>query len=490
LSQHISRAIHELQAIPVPEDLANRTLGRLQLLPNRKRTSFVASVLAAFILVAAVAFIAPRYATAGTLQAIRQAVEGKVVHIRTFRIDGGKKSFEGELWTDGSHVRHMEGEKLSVSDGTKTIELDRNRRTARVSAGPAFKYAPSGFSLDAILNDMAKTQNLGSVQVSNKTVDGRQSLVAEFSDQYSRFSIFCYEESRLPYRIEVADRKSKQRLLMEVSILETAGDALFKTTIPEGYKVIDLDKGFDGFAQKPVYILERENARFELYSVDINEHGDLFVLFGADHLTDLTLSIGSPYAGPLKMENTRQQQSLIRGRQAYVWVWATGNPAMQSVIFDIDLFGGDSLSESTSPNRISGEPDYFAFAIERSASKPQRVSIEDLRFAIGGPKSLPRITEDSLVIDARFDARTSMISGAVQNTTRVEIPEVGLTYKLFDANGFVGVMIVRVGDVPAGKSVTFSQEAANVEKASPLPVISVVFDSIYDKSKGISVSPK
>lgn len=434
MNQLINRAVSELGHLSVPENLSERTLRQLPVLPVRKRTSFVAPVLVSAAVLAACAFVLPRYATARTIASIEQAVKGKMVHIRTYAVQGDSRLLEGEMWTNGTILRAEEKGKVSISDGSKTIEINHEQRTARVYAGAAFAHKPSGFTLDAILSDMGKTQNLGSIETDRERVDGRDALVAKFTDRYSHFKLICDAESRLPYRIEIADKKSDKKLILELSYLESVDHARFRTTVPDGYKVIDVDRGFDGFVQDPILVVEHDKAKFELFACEINEHGDIFVLFGTDHLRDVTLDLDTSYAGPLRMEEKFGVSEVkVSGRKAHVIAWSTDKPDLATVALNIQLFGVKE-SRSVPPNRIKGEPDYFEYARDIARSPPD-VSLAQMREALSKPLTLPVVREDGLEITTEFDAVKSIVSGSVRNSTTKHKKDVAFVYKTFGCAG-------------------------------------------------------
>ena len=203
----------------------------------------------------------------------------------------------------------------------------------------------------------------------------------------------------------------------------------------------------------------------------------------------MKLLLDSPYAGPLKLENTEdRRRSLINGRQAHIWVWATGRFDLKSVTFRVSISGKQALSQPISPARTKGEPVYATHAIETSAHYEGDLTVDDLRAAIGGPVSLPLVKLDDLEIVATFDAMGAQVSGTVLNTSNKALSNVGLVYKVMGTDLF-GVTIVRVGDIAPGKAVPFKQSLARIQERHSLPVIAIEFDSLYDESKPLSVSP-
>jgi outer membrane lipoprotein-sorting protein len=474
----------------MPGDLADKTYRLLDTIPRIKRTNFVTPVLLAALIIAAVAFVGPRYATARTISSIQEAVEGKIAHIRRFSVDGNKLIFEGEMWTDGTRVREENPKKTEVSDGTRIVALDAKRRTATLYSGPPFRNKPSGFTVDAILSDMKKTQNLGSVELSHKTVNGRASIVADFADGYSHFLMLCDEKTRLPYRIEISDKKSKKRMLMEMAFIQDVNPEMFSITIPDGFKVIDVAKGYDDYAGTPLLSIGHQKAKFELYRADVDEQGNLYVLFGSDHLKSLSLEIKKPYAGPLKLENaSSERRSLVLGRQAHVWIWSANFTENDTVRFNIAISGENVISQPIKLTKTNGEPGYVGQAIESSAHRSHMTSA-DLRAAISGQMKLPVENVEGLEIVATFDAVRSEVSGTVRNKTAKNVSGVALVYKLYNADGFFGASLVRFGDLPAGKTANFAQSVARVQRRQGVPVIKIAFDSLHDVTKTLSVSPE
>jgi hypothetical protein len=115
--------------------------------------------------------------------------------------------------------------------------------------------------------------------------------------------------------------------------------------------------------------------------------------------------------------------------------------------------------------------------------------LRDLHLALNGVRQLPEIRNDGLVVNGTFDPATSLLSGTARNTTSKARKDVAIVVKLLASSPWASGKVVQLGSIRARETVEFSEVLATRRVGGPLPLVDVVFSSIYDPSVGIRISP-
>ena len=450
----------------------------------------VITIMAAATAVVFAVMSVPRLATARTLESIRSAIKGKVMHTRMFMVDQGQETLSLERWTDGVRRREESLSYTNVSDGSVELLLNHQHKTADLTNDAGYKYAPSGFDIDSILADMTRSDDSGVVTIETLKIDGVDKLVVEFRGKLADYAIQCNPETRLPESMKIEPTSSlspdKAPVLLRFDYLNDAGD-LFSTSVPEGYKVYDLRKGFDPYVTSA--LIELPDSRFKLFRLDINDNGEVFALCATNAEFELDLGIDQPYAGPVRLESLdKKRQPTIAGMRGHFLAWVVPSQAKADLQLTIRYPGQLPITKLVRAQQVDGKPDYYALASHILWDRVD-VPLRDLHVALQGVRQLPEIREDGLVINATFDPTTSLLSGTVRNTTSKPRTDVAVVFKLLSSSPWASAKVVQVGSIRARETVGFSEVLATRRARGPLPLVDVVFSSIYDPSVGILISP-
>ena len=280
----------------------DRKVARKQLIKRRIRLSLGGLSLAGALTIGLI--LEPRIALSMMLNKVTGAMAKQgLVHFKVYTLlpDGSRK-LAREFWHQGDQDRMDIGRNITWTRGSIKWDFDANSKVVFVTkdSGGMFGKKPTGFTGSAMLKEIEGSSWLD--KVSTET-DGDQVVTSVVGkNERTRVRLWINKSTDLPTKYEIqAPRGSawETEQIGEFDFSNANADVL-TPKIPSDVQQIDRKDAVNQLKLKwrePLFTY-KEKDKVQIYDVQVNEEGDVFVLYTARwawnriHLED---SLGTTY---------------------------------------------------------------------------------------------------------------------------------------------------------------------------------------------------
>lgn len=211
--------------------------------------------------------------------------------------DGSRRKTR-EVWFQDGRWRIEQPREVQVFAGAKLFTFQpRSRLATWRKAEGMFAYNSSGFSIRAVTADIARHGWRDKLTLSpdEQTIDGRRARVATIEPARERIRIVLYADPKtmLPFRNDLLRPTRDGWKINATSTMEynrPLSAALFEPKFPAGTRVVEAGAGREEWVrslQKPLAIVWDGTRRIPIRDVQMNEQGDVFVLYTAGRPRDV-----------------------------------------------------------------------------------------------------------------------------------------------------------------------------------------------------------
>jgi hypothetical protein len=256
-----------------------------------RRSLAVASVLFAFTL--SVTLLPKILVWRAVAQMVDAGERARSVHAIAYMLEGTSRRKVTETWFQNGHWRIERSHGIQIYTGGKLYHFDPRARRATWKEkldGP-FAYNMPGFSIRSMMSSLSLWGWRDKITLSQdvEVIDGRPARVATLEPAHERIRIVFYADPQtlLPFRSNLLKPTQdgwKVAQTTQIEYNKPLRTALFEPKFPKETKVVEEGAGREQWAQslrKPKAILTSGKQRIVIRDVQMNEAGDIFVLFTA-----------------------------------------------------------------------------------------------------------------------------------------------------------------------------------------------------------------
>ena len=271
--------------------------------------------------------------------------------------DGSRRKIE-ETWFQGGRWRIERGRNLQIHTRGKSYFYEPRARLAtwnRQADGP-FSNNASGFSIRALIADVAlwKWSDKITLAPDVQVLDGRRARVAtiEPARENIRIVLYAEPETLLPFRFDLQEPTRDGWKLSQTSAIEynlPLQASLFEPRFPLSTRVIDARAEREEWArslQKPRAVVVQGKQRIAVRDVQMNERGEVFVLYTAGRQLPTT---------PFNINGVARQRQQSWS-VPYVWL---GLESAASTWMRLQILHQPFIASANGPGQgvtINGEP--------------------------------------------------------------------------------------------------------------------------------------
>lgn len=227
------------------------------------------------------------------------AENARSMHTVAWAIEAdGSRRKTGEIWFQDGRWRIERPREVQIFAGAKLFTFQPRARLATWrKAEEMFAYNSSGFSIRAMATDIARWGWRDKITLSpdEQTIDGRRARVAVIETAIGKNRIVLYADPKtmLPFRYDLLRPTLDGWKISGMSTMEynrPLSAALFEPKFPAGTRVVEAGAGREEWVrslQKPIAILWDAKWKIPIRDVQMNEQGDVFVLYTAGRPRDL-----------------------------------------------------------------------------------------------------------------------------------------------------------------------------------------------------------
>lgn len=201
----------------------------------------------------------------------------------------GSRLLNRRMFYDRGLWRTEEGDRFTIfRDGKLWIySPDLNRVTMKHSPDGPFAHNPSGFSVKAMLSDMARWNwdqkiTFGSAQFEGRKVEAI--TITDSSDR-ERSIVYADPQTNMPLAMRQEGKSiTGWQLRSEIELVfnQPISQELFALDFPEGAQVVDLEKAqreFYASLERPLTEFKLGEKLIQIRALRINPRGHVFILF-------------------------------------------------------------------------------------------------------------------------------------------------------------------------------------------------------------------
>lgn len=293
----------------------DRRVARKQLIRRRIRLSLGGLSLAGVLTIGLI--LEPRIALSLMLKRVTGAMAQQgLVHMRVYTLQpDGSRTLAREFWHQGDQDRMNVGSSITWTRGSTKWDYDANSKVVFVTkdSGGMFGQKPAGFTGSALLKELEGASWLDRISTETKGGEVVTSVIGK--NERTRIRLWVNKSSDLPTKYEIQTPRGSDWETEQVGEFTFSNEdaGVFTPKLPNDVQQIDRKEAVNQLKRKwnkPLFTY-KEKDKVQIYDVQVNEAGDVFVLFTAQWAWGrLTLkdSLGNQYsAGESDLEPSRSE---------------------------------------------------------------------------------------------------------------------------------------------------------------------------------------